>query len=1008
MIWDEYERWNGAIAAELFSSDWAGLPAYLDLEDDALAAVAARAGAVSDDPAAALVAAVRATVATASVRSKVFAEHSARLRAWERSPNDEPPHLALLAVLSLAAEKMARGEGFSSTNYYGRLAPMLGMENRGNDLAQVYRAHAERWWGALNKWLERHDGRRGLPTAFTLTGSNQRYVGLPISQALVRAADRQSLVRFFRRVGFAPGTDVTPSTLVPLLDAWISQQPSPATRSLQRIWSKAATRPRVAEVAAVALASWDGAIDEGASGDTGADEYLRLVATLGGFLTERLEVGVLAYLEQPHQARELLVVGVAGEPVIAASPTTVGAMRLVGIEQAELGSIFDGALCVEDPLTGRRTTRRPRRVVPLRTDDLLQQLVETDQVQAGEDLVLLLKQELVAEVTALLEEVARPGWSLTEELAGLPRGWALAREVQVLRTPSRPPSLDLRSLTPLTRSHLKLAGGFSIPGRIRRWHTWLPPEIRAIDDANRPTVVRVVRTSDLDVPVHADSVVLEQTTSAGDITVIDCNRLGLGDGDYRVELCREGEEAPITTQMLRLRSGNSRDVLQWELAPVLGHSSSVAISALAAVAVESSGSWVRGAVAEDEQAREPATESRTASVAWWESGVETRASSPTGLWRVAAPDPSSCMFTGRHYILVPEAGPGRPLTRFIAGTCRDCGMVRRLPTTAWGAEKKKSAALPNTATVPTIDVSRVEPVRAEARDRLWEVALDTLQYLGGGDYGLLERAALQIEGSGLVVDSFIRTLEGLGHIEVSRSDDLRAEQWEITPTALAERTDGCWSLIGYWPAATLEDVQSTLREAGGEIYVVHSEHGLPLYYAETGSDSLPSFGHIEGVSVVSNASLALSGHLRPLSELVAALPRRSDALVGRVRRFSVEGARWEDATGIGGPGAYRVRRWSELDIVRTPEDVEQRTVARSTVQLSKHVAALGYGRALVAYDPATMELVVPLGAELPGLFGRVAILASGEPPVADRRARRLTYPSVPPDVASRIVRLMSS
>lgn len=1009
MTWEQYERWNSAIASEIFSTEQSGLPAYLDLEDDVLAGVAARAESTAEDPGAELVAAVRGTLAVGGVRAKIFASHNQRLRDWEGKPTADPPHLALLAVFSLAAERMARGDGFSSQNYYGRLAPMLGMESRVNDLAHAYRSHAERWWAALNGWLERHDGRRGLPTAFTLTGTNQRFVGLAISQALIRTADRQNLVRFFRRVGFAPGTDVTPSTLVPLLDAWIGQQPSPATRSLQRIWSKPATRPRVAEVAAVALASWDGAVEGGAVGALGSDENLRLFATLGGFFKQQLDLGVLAYLEKPHVLRDVRVVDVDGDPLITAVPTSVGAMRLAGVEQADLASLLDGALTIEDSLTGRRTTRRPRRVVPLRMDDLLQQLIETDQVQAGADLVVLLKRELVRVLSELLAEVARPGWSIIEQLNGLPAGWALARDVQILRASAQLPALDLRGLLPLTQSQLTMAGGFAIPGRIRRWHSWMPPEIRAIDDSGLSTIVRVIRVGAMDDagtehPEH--DVVLNRTNESGHVTMIDVSSLELGDGDYRVELYRQGDESPLTSQMLRLRSGNMRDVLQWELAPALGHTASTPLSALAAVAVDDQGVWIRGAVVTGNTASSVVQLSFAASP-WWESSARRLPTQPSERWRVAAADPSSCMFTGAHYIVVPEAGPGRPLTKFIDGTCRDCGLVRRLPTSAWAA-RKRAPRESGGISPRTLDVTKIEPIRAKAQDRRWEVGLDTLQYLGGGDYGLLERAALQIEGSGLVVDTFIRTLEGLGHIEVSRSDDLRGEQWEIAPTALAQRSDGDWSLVGYWPESTLLDVQASFRAVDGEVYVVRTEQGLPLYFADTAAGVFPSLDHVDGLSIVPCASEGIAAQLRPLSELVAALPRRSAAIVGQVRKFEPVGARWEPTAGIAGPGAYRVRRWSEIDIVRTEADVAHGTVARSTVQLSKHVAALAYGRPLVAYSPDTTELVVPLGADLPGVFGRAAIVASGQPPTVDNGARRLIYHSVPPDVAAMIIRCLGS
>jgi hypothetical protein len=107
------------------------------------------------------------------------------------------------------------------------------------------------------------------------------------------------------------------------------------------------------------------------------------------------------------------------------------------------------------------------------------------------------------------------------------------------------------------------------------------------------------------------------------------------------------------------------------------------------------------------------------------------------------------------------------------------------------------------------------------------------------------------------------------------------------------------------------------------------------------------------------------------------------------------------------PGAYRVRRFSTIDIVRTADDVQRGTVARSTVQLGKHLAALIDGRPLIAYDRATGSLLVPLGADLPALYGRTVVAASGLPPVALRVAGLLKYESVPDELAHHLCDLMS-
>jgi len=47
--------------------------------------------------------------------------------------------------------------------------------------------------GSLNSWLDSMGGSRGLPTAEAI---GHRYVGIALSQALIRDADRQLLPQF--------------------------------------------------------------------------------------------------------------------------------------------------------------------------------------------------------------------------------------------------------------------------------------------------------------------------------------------------------------------------------------------------------------------------------------------------------------------------------------------------------------------------------------------------------------------------------------------------------------------------------------------------------------------------------------------------------------------------------------------------------------------------------------------------------------------------------------------
>jgi hypothetical protein len=77
-------------------------------------------------------------------------------------------------------------------------------------------------------------------------------------------------------------------------------------------------------------------------------------------------------------------------------------------------------------------------------------------------------------------------------------------------------------------------------------------------------------------------------------------------------------------------------------------------------------------------------------------------------------------------------------------------------------------------------------------------------------------------------------------------------------------------------------------------------------------------------------------------------------------------------------------------------------------RIVKYLAALDRNVSLVGYDSEAEVLYVPLGADLPGLYGRAAVLASGYPPRENTEQGILEYRSVPPPLAARLNQLLMS
>ena len=95
------------------------------------------------------------------------------------------------------------------------------------------------------------------------------------------------------------------------------------------------------------------------------------------------------------------------------------------------------------------------------------------------------------------------------------------------------------------------------------------------------------------------------------------------------------------------------------------------------------------------------------------------------------------------------------------------------------------------------------------------------------------------------------------------------------------------------------------------------------------------------------------------------------------------------------------------DVFRTAKDIDCGEAALGTVQLTKHIAARQLGRPLLAYLESQRALAVPLGADLPVLYGRAAVLCSGRLPTPLRQKRLLVYHDVPQSIADRMTQLLT-
>jgi hypothetical protein len=1002
--WARYDEWSRAVAEEFFDGRFAGRPVYLDLEPDIVASLAERAGEPGRDEAS-LIDAVKATLNLPGAGASLLAGHHERLRRWRHASGDSaPPVLGLLAFFSLVAESMAAEDGLAANNYYGRACELLGLDPHDDDntrwMFNGFSRHAAAMWNALNGWLESSEGERGLPTAYAYDVKVN--VGPAISQALVKEADRRKLPALFHAYGLPAGYSISVRDMERLLEEWLPA--SHLSNSLKLAFAHhGEARQRIAAVAGLELQAWDGKVDgSGQDGDTGCSP-LRLLALIRTFLGARLEFGLAARLGDGRYERDFRATESAPTPRRLSLVTSGdGWVRLADSDAINWPDLLTSAVELDDE-EGTRLQRKPTRVIVLRHEPTLSSFVEADRAPLGEDCMVLVRDAVADSAEAMLRAAARPGFTRRADLRGVPSGWELFTDVQILAS-VEPTSADLQALVPVSWTQLVLADGFSLPGRTRKWHRARPPEVRVSAQSVPEAVVSIApsRTGPSELEEH-------ELGRTSDAAVFSLEHLGLTVGDYSVILTEKGKKKPISEVTLRLRDGAQ------PAAETLGRSTCIVrglppddpthwLTAQslpleeAASAAHIEGAFISGATDRPLGEGVPVPDRP----AWTAAGPRARARDFDDVVQTERPERppvESCVITGAHYFVLP-AFSGRARGPTVSGRCRDCGLTQwwpsRPPKQGGSSEETPSGH------APVVDLRSVEPIkRQEAID--WELLLDGLAHVRHGSWGQFERMARQGADTALFIHDLGRILESLGHLEIRRdSGTLDPVEWQVPPATIYDTPDGKTLVTGVRSFAFLDALETACSRLGGSSQLHDNGDAGPATLEIVGltssaADELPSvLEHALSAPVRYSPSPArrLLAHLPDLWSVIGALPRRPLPQGTHLERFDAVAGRWSACPEAVDAGAYRIQAGRRRYFVRTTSDILAGYARFADPFTIKHATTALEGHPLVAYEVNTSSLLAPLGAELPGLYERAIVLCSGKPP--QKLANGLTrYPDVP-------------
>lgn len=1005
----DYETWNDALRTAYFGENQAGCLVYLDQDDDAFEKAAEIVGVDRQNTIESLAASIREKLCWKASGRTAFAEFDEMTKRWmhrrrraeaDGVPTPHPPHIALLMILSIAAERMgsqAEDSTSAEMGFYTQLERLLNVPGEESQRIRTsFRKSSEAYWEALRLWLEGEDGEMGLPSAHALM---YRYTGLPISQALIRETERRNLRRMFEEQGFLAGTSVSHQEMHNALDVWIRSSWTTANAALIKMWSSPETQIRVTDIALVEFSTWEGPAESGSQSfrsTGGSNRCLLTLREIRQALKTVFRFGMISNIGSEIDERGKLNAA-GGVPIeVTLRPKGAGQVGIdFGSTELENGSVLGGDIQIETP-SGTQLRRLPKNVVIFTRDPLTESYVESDRITPATSSRVLVHDQgtLVSDVERILDDAAQPGFRrLASGSSGIPSDWVAFDKVQILRTPAAHliQGTDLSGFHPRLTTQMSLAGGLKLPGRIARWSSKSPLEILIASDSEQELDLYVT-SPDPETLQPTDTLVRRGIVPPASIKLAE---LRTEEKDFTLSL-RSGKKT-IQTLPVRLRDSSSDRPSAAEPYRYLCHDIADALWAIRAV--PETEAEIIGADGLVLQAPPIATAQQRFSQrpTWIANG-----GSSYGKQRLKLPQPGSdsCIVSGRHLFKLPVFNGQRPKTPWIYGVCSQCGLSRRYPTRI-----KRNP----TAETSAASLSRSELPALTKGMEGWAALADALIHIGTGTRREFSRLVRQIEDSAVFEHRVLNALDALALIEVERDERLNVVHWEVAATCLVGVTNGSWILTGMWTADIRSRAIQLSEKLGGAISVL-SEHEESVVAIDGITESqAQEMGELLNVEVVARAALSLAETLPPLSTVVEGLARTGMPTVHTYGFFDVASARWHEAESAEHPGLYRVvKSFDTAYFFRTHEDVAAGSASRVTSELGKHMAALEFGKSLTAYATNAKTLMVPIGADLPGLYGRAAVMGAGVLPSSSKATFSLNYHDVDHSTASILIGKLAS
>ena len=955
-----------------------------------------------------------------SSAKKVFSKLQKNFCTWRHSkaPDEAPPFLPTLLLTVLAADRMHRSTRFSQSNYYGRLCEMLGIDDfLSNEVGASYRKQIAPLWTMYCQWLQANP-HIGIPTAYEDSSRGSiDYVGVPIGQALLRSHEQKHIEREFFSLFIEGNTreEVEYEDFISSLKLWIDgntatdrikiayrKAPAEIETAIWSIFNRWAPTEQEIRTAHRSPLLQLGCYVRPEFGQPKANFYLR--STDDNIIERKLKL--------------VLTVETSKCEITTEADSYLGfGTRILGCSLDDL--LHKPVSLIAEPENansdiGFKTERNPRVVIPF--ERLLPNAwVETKWMKIGKTYNLLVAKSVLKRFINVLESTGRGGGC--KELPGVPNEWQLITDFTLLKSDDNSSLLPVR---PGSQRALMHMGGVRLPGAGQQleFPTLESPSILISRDKN-----------DKKYELHLTSA----TGSTETVEVVEeiYQLNGRPEGTWTIELFASGAKKSAGALRLTLRDSSNPRItpgldykkvsirLGQQFGSGVWSSSDVqAKDCLIQGATTLHGRLhvnTRGATSANSTLNFQDTDAESESE--YIRPMFAQLSNRRFEWSPCVIDP-----TAKHLHTVGEIPPPGRVPKWIMTTCLKCGAV--FPVSSRGKPKKfvqQSIAQasvtftgsnePTNIGRPQIETTNYEPIdfdKLKVENRLW--------CLGAGDQ---HSAALFSDlHHDQITSEVMWHLAAAGHIDSAKMEhDLVDEKWVVTPTVIVPYDNGQMRMVGHRSDEVIEKISRKFC-AGNYPYLENSDASLP-YASELNFSSSPDvtahsltefletdhdLSRVQVDQITSREFLYCLPSLTELKSQLASVDYIDTP--SKTRVFELLTRKWvEPNDGVLVGQSVKESTFGNQYFYLYSGNPRGYKAIRCGYRLAKHFTAHHHKQILFSYNSQVQELSCPLGAELPLLYTRGVIFASGTVPI--KRGSRIIYQGVGAELAELLLSLFS-